>query len=303
MKKTNMNSLEHLPKIRGTYRENAEMSRTNWFSVGGKAEILFKPKDLDDLQFFLKNRPLNLPIEIIGVGSNLLVRDAGIKGVVIKLGREFTKIELHENEIHVGAACLNVNLVNFCLENSVSGLEFLIGIPGSIGGALAMNSGCYGSDVSEHLVSCVMVDLEGNLLNLSNAEMNFSYRSNGLKKKVIFTKAIFKIQKSDKSEIKAKIDEITTKRENSQPIRKKTGGSTFKNPEALKAWQLIDDAGCRGLRLNGAMISEQHCNFMINENSATAADLEELGEIVRKKVKEKTGVSLEWEIKIIGEKS
>ncbi|MFN7039401.1 MAG: UDP-N-acetylmuramate dehydrogenase [Alphaproteobacteria bacterium] len=296
-----MRLLDYLPKVQGTYRENASLSKTNWFNVGGPAEILYKPKDAEDLAFFLKNKPRNITYIVIGCGSNLIVRDKGIEGVVIKLTREFTSCIADKDLITVGAGCLSYNLAMFAMNNSIGGIEFLSGIPGTIGGNLAMNAGAYGGDISSILQTAILLDDQGNFHELTSNDIGYFYRGNNLPKNWIFTACKLKGYIEDYNIIKVKIDDISIKREQTQPVRTKTSGSTFKNPiEGKKAWQLIDEAGCRGLKIGGAIVSEKHCNFFINENNATAKDLEILGEEVRKRVKEKTGVELEWEIKIIG---
>ncbi len=291
-----------LPKIRGSYRFNANLSKTNWFNVGGNAEILFKPKDIDDLVFFLKNKDSDLNITIIGVGSNVIIRESGIAGVVVKLGKEFAKID-HKNEIlSVGAGVLCSNVALYSKINALSNLEFLTGIPGGVGGSVAMNAGCYNNEIADYLISAIAVDYAGNILELKNEDFKFSYRKNELAADFMILEAKFEVKNSEIAEVSAKIAEFNKKREESQPIRSKTGGSTFKNPKNTnkKAWQLIDESGCRGLSVNDAQMSEKHCNFMINNGKATAQDLINLGNLVIDKVREKTGIILEWEIKIIG---
>lgn len=295
-----------LPQIKGQYRQNAELK--NWFNIPAKAEVLLRPHDLHDLQFFLKNKPQNLAITILGAASNVIIKDGGIKGVVIRLGGEFAKISHQENLITIGAACLCANAALYTKNIGIANLEFLTGIPGSIGGAIAMNAGCYGSDISEILVSATALDFEGNLIELKNSDFGFYYRGNKITKmqNLIFVEATFKGTKSTPEAVATKIAEFNFKREEAQPIRAKTGGSTFKNPNPLdlsakKAWQLIDEAGCRGMIDGDAQISEKHCNFMINRNQASAKNLIDLGNKVQKLVQEKTGSKLEWEIKILGE--
>ncbi len=295
------NLINRLPKVVGSYRENADLSKTTWFNVGGNADILFRPHDVNDLAFFLKNKPLDIPVTILGVGSNLLVRDGGIRGVVIKLGRNFAQVKNYDNIIEAGGACLCYNIAMYAKENSISDLEFLVGIPGSIGGATFMNAGCYGSDISSILIDAQIVDEAGNINTVTPKDIGYIYRGNTLPHGIIFTKARFKGTHKDQNIIAQRIEEITKQRNDSQPIKSKTGGSTFKNPTNLRAWQLIDEAGCRGLTIGGAQISHLHCNFLINNGNATAKDIEMLGEEVRKRVKEKTGIELEWEIKIIGD--
>jgi UDP-N-acetylmuramate dehydrogenase len=292
-----------LPKVRGTYRKNAELK--SWFDVGGKAEIMFKPADIEDLRDFLKNCPKEIPINILGAASNVIIRDEGVKGVVIRLGGEFAKISHEENLIKAGAATLCGNVALYSKNYGLANLEFLTGIPGSIGGAIAMNAGCYGFDISQVLVSATALTYQGELLELKNSDFNFFYRGNKIAKNFIFVEAIFKTEKSSVEAVSKKINECNLQRELAQPIRAKTGGSTFKNPnpqnpQLKKAWQLIDEAGCRNLKKGGAEVSNKHCNFLINSNMASAQDLIDLGNEVQRKVQEKTGVKLEWEIKILG---
>ena len=292
--------IHQLPQVRGSYRENFKLSNVTWFGVGGPADILFKPADIEDLKLFLKEKNPQIPCMVLGVGSNLLVRDGGIRGVVIRLGKGFTDITHNDNELIVGAGTLDVNVSQYCLENSLEGLEFLSGIPGVIGGALVMNAGAYGQEIADHLIKLEALDPKGNLVILNKEDCGFKYRSSSLSEELIFTKAYLKVKPGNKAEIQEKIKNIQQQREESQPIRTKTSGSSFKNPPGHKAWQLIDQAGCRGLRLGDAIVSEKHCNFLINLNNANAADIENLGELVRKKVFENSGIMLEWEIKIVG---
>ena len=295
-----MSLIEKLPKVRGRYRENASLAKVTWFQVGGEAEVLFKPEDAEDLQFFLANKPKDIPVYVIGVGSNLLVRDGGLKGVVIRLGRGFANIKIDGDKVISGAASMDVNVANFAAENGIGGLEFLVGVPGTIGGALAMNAGAYGAEVKDVLTSAKAIDGDGKIHNISNKEMGFSYRINSINKDWIFIEATFQGKKQERETVFKSMNEISSQREATQPIRAQTGGSTFKNPPNKKAWQLIDEAGCRGMKLGGAQVSEKHCNFLINTGNATASDIEMLGEKVREMVKEKSGVELEWEIKRIG---
>jgi len=281
-------------------RQNADLSKTNWFRVGGPAEWLFRPEDVNDLSAFLALLPLDIPVTVLGVGSNVIVRDGGIDGVVIKLGRGFTQMSAEGELLTVGAACLDLNVAQYACENNLAGLEFLSGIPGTIGGAVFMNGGAYGSDTSQVLVEAEIVERSGKIRTLSNAEMGFSYRHSALPEGAIVTRAVFKMQAGNKENIAGKIADIQKSREDTQPIRARTGGSTFKNPEGHKAWELIEKAGCRGLTIGGAQVSEKHCNFLINIGTATAADLEALGEEVITSVKDKTGIILEWEIKRMG---
>ncbi|NBV06310.1 MAG: UDP-N-acetylmuramate dehydrogenase [Proteobacteria bacterium] len=291
-----------LPQVRGNYRENVELK--SWFDVGGKAEILFRPSDIKDLQDFLKNCPKEIPINILGAASNVIISDNGVKGVVIKLGGEFAKISQEGNSIRAGAAALCGNVALFSKIVALSDLEFFSGIPGSIGGAIAMNAGCYGSDVSQTLISATAIDFAGNLFELKNSDFDFFYRGNKISKNFIFVEGVFKTTKSTSEAVNEKISKLNQQREAAQPIRAKTGGSTFKNPDPLnplakKAWQLIDEASCRGAVEGDAQISEKHCNFMINRKNASAKDLINLGNRVKKLVKERTNIDLEWEIKIL----
>lgn len=292
--------MHNLPKVRGQYRFNAHI--TNWFDVGGKAEILFKPEDIDDLAFFLKNKSPIIATTIIGAGSNIIVKDKGIKGVVIRLGKGFNNIEINgDNAIKAYGACLCANVANFARDNGLAGLEFLSGIPGSLGGAIAMNAGCYNSDISQILVSATAMDQNGNIVELARKDFDFAYRSNNLASKYIFISAVFSVKKSSFEDVSIVMQKFQKSREETQPIRAKTGGSTFKNPKnsTKKAWELIDQAGLRGFSVNDAEISSKHCNFLINKNNASAEDLINLINIIKKKVKDCSGVDLEEEIKIL----
>jgi UDP-N-acetylmuramate dehydrogenase len=290
--------IKKLPKVRGAYRENVELK--SWFDVGGKAEILFRPADINDLQDFLKNCPKEIPINILGAASNVIVRDEGVKGVVIRLSGEFAKIMQEEENIRAGAAALCGNVALFSRNAALDKMEFLTGIPGSIGGAIAMNGGCYGSDMSQILISAKALDFDGNVIELKNSDFGFYYRGNKISKNFIFVEAVLKGEKSTAENVSKKITELNQQREQAQPIRAKTGGSTFKNPQNNSAWKLIDEAGCRGMIEGDAQISEKHCNFMINRGKASANNLIDLGNKVKKLVKEKSGIDLEWEIKILG---
>ena len=286
-----------LPKIRGTYRKNASLK--TWFNVGGRAEIMFRPLDIEDLQFFLKNCPKNIPIQILGAGSNVIISDEGVKGVVIKLPAAFSDISHEGDLIKAGAANLCANIALYSKNAQLSGIEFFSGIPGSVGGAIAMNAGCYGDDIAKILVSAKAIDFDGNIFELENADFDFFYRGSKISKNFIFIEGTFKLEKSTSQIVGDKILQLSKKREEAQPIRAKTGGSTFKNPTSKRAWELVDEAGCRGKIIGDAQISPKHCNFMINRGNATASDLIELGDEVKRLVKEKSGVDLEWEIKII----
>jgi UDP-N-acetylmuramate dehydrogenase len=295
--------IKTLPEVKGAYRPNYQLAKINWFNVGGPAEVLFRPEDAQDLAYFLKHKPADVPVTVIGVGSNLLVRDGGVAGVVIRLGRGFTEMQVDEDILTAGAACLDGNVALFAQQEGVGGLAFLSGVPGTIGGALRMNAGAYGTEMKDVLIEAEAIDGQGNIHTLSNEEMGFSYRHCNVPSDWIFTRAVFKGTKEAPKDIAERMKEITEKRETTQPIRERTSGSTFANPEGHKAWQLIDDAGLRGFQVGGAKISEKHCNFMINSENATAADLENLGEEVRRRVKEKSGIELRWEVQRIGEKT
>ena len=281
-------------------RENADLAKVNWFQVGGRAEVLFKPEDAKDLADFFFEKPQDIPTTIIGVGSNLLIRDGGINGVVIRLGRSFADCVAQGDRLIVGAGCLNSNAVLLAKEHNIGGLEFLSGIPGSIGGALAMNAGAYGIETKDVLIEAEAIDQQGNLHKLTPKQLKYSYRHSELPEGWIFTQAILQGKIENPEIIAARIAEISASRSSTQPIRSRTGGSTFRNPSERKAWQLIDEAGCRGLQIGGAQMSELHCNFMINTGNAKASDLESLGEEVRKRVFAHSGIMLQWEIKRLG---
>lgn len=281
-------------------RENVDLSKTNWFRVGGRAEWLFKPQDVKDLSVFLARLPTDIPVTVLGVGSNIIVRDGGIDGVVIKLGRGFVDIATQGTTIKAGGGLLVLNLAYFACEKEIAGLEFFIGIPGTVGGTVRMNAGAYENDVASVLIEAEIVERNGIVRRLSNKELGFTYRKSTFSESAIVTSAVFQGHAGNKKDIEKAMKEITDAREATQPIRTQTGGSTFKNPEGHKAWELIEKAGCRGLAMGGAKVSEKHCNFMINGGNATAADLENLGEEVIRRVKERTGITLEWEIRRIG---
>jgi len=290
-----------LPPVRGTLTYGAPLKDLVWFRAGGAAEILFRPADAEDLAAFLAAKPVDLPVSVIGVGSNLLVRDGGIPGAVVRLSSAFGKIETDGVRVRAGAAALDGAVARAAADAGIAGLEFLRGVPGTIGGALKMNAGCYGREIKDVFVEATAIDAKGNKIKLSSAEMNFEYRkAKGATDDLIFIEAVFEGTSDDPAAIRARMEELSANREASQPIKSKTGGSTFKNPPGHKAWQLIDQAGCRGLKIGGAQVSEKHTNFLINTGDATAADLETLGEEVRKRVKEKSGITLEWEIKRVG---
>ena len=299
-KRTPAGLIDRLPGVRGALTANAPVSRFTWFKVGGPAEVLFEPADVDDLAQFLAAKPADVPVTVIGVASNVIVRDGGIPGVVVRLGRGFTKIEVFGREIAVGAAAHDLTVARRARDAGIAGFEFLSGIPGSIGGALAMNAGAYGRDIKDIVAGAEAVDGQGRLHRLAPADLGLSYRASAVPADWIFVAARLRGEPGDKDAIQHCMDEIQREREGTQPVRTPTGGSTFRNPEGKKAWALIDEAACRGLRRGGAQVSNLHCNFLINTGGATAADLEGLGEEVRRRVKEATGFTLEWEIRRLG---
>lgn len=292
--------IDRLPAVRGRYRESAELSRVTWFRVGGPAEIMFRPADTEDLCAFLRGRPTDVPVTVIGVGSNLLVRDGGVPGVIVRLGGEFATIDVDGTDMIVGAGALDGNVAHAAALSNIAGLEFLAGIPGTIGGALRMNGGAYGREMKDVVATADAVAPDGTLHTMTPAEMGMSYRYSDVPGDWIFTGARLAGERGERAVIAARIKEIQEARAASQPVRTRTGGSTFKNPPDRKAWELIDAAGCRGLRVGGAQVSEQHCNFLVNHGTATAADIEALGEEVRRRVKDSSGIELEWEIRRIG---
>jgi UDP-N-acetylmuramate dehydrogenase len=271
-----------------------------WFRVGGPAEILFKPADVADLQDFLAGCPADIPVTVLGVGSNLLVRDGGIPGIVIRLGRAFAEIRTEGLRVHAGAAALDLNVALAARGAGIAGLEFLSGIPGTMGGACRMNAGAYGSDLSQIFAAAIALDRQGRLHRLDKDGMGFTYRHTAVPEDWIFCGVELAGNAGDSMAIQQRLNEIQAQREESQPVRARTGGSTFVNPVGRKAWALVDAAGCRGLTFGGAMVSEKHCNFLINTGAASAAEIEALGEKVRHRVKETSGVDLAWEIKRIG---
>ncbi len=289
-----------LPPVRGTYTYDAPLKDLVWFRAGGAAEILFRPADADDLATFLAARPADMRLSVIGVGSNLLVRDGGIPGATVRLSSAFGKIETNGTRVRAGAAALDAAVARAAADAGIAGLEFLRGIPGTVGGALKMNAGCYGHETKDIFVEATALDARGNKLTLTAADMAFVYRKSQARDELIFVEALFEGSLDRPDAIRARMEELNANREASQPIRSRTGGSTFKNPPGQKAWQLIDQAGCRGLKIGDAQVSEKHANFLINLGEAKAADIEALGEEVRKRVREKSGVELEWEIKRVG---
>ena len=290
-----------LPDLRGRLISNAQLADVTWFRVGGPAQVLFTPADEADLSYVLRKLPPEVPVLPIGLGSNLLVRDGGVPGVVVRLGRGFGDVEvLGASRIRAGTAVPDMKLARAAAEAGIAGLAFYRGIPGSIGGALRMNAGAHGRETREVLVSARAVDRHGDIHELSLADMKLSYRKCGLPADYIFTSAVFQGTPGDRAAIEKEMEEVARYREENQPIKERTGGSTFKNPPGQSAWKLIDAAGCRGLKIGGARVSEMHCNFLINESGATGEDVERLGETVRRRVRETTGVALEWEIIRLG---
>ncbi len=289
-----------MPELRGRMMANQTLDPYTWFRVGGPAQVLFSPEDPDDLAYFLKMLPAEVPVMVIGAASNTIVRDGGVKGVVIRLGRGFNDVAIEAgNRVRCGAGILDVLVARAAQKASIGGLAFLSGIPGTIGGALRMNGGAYGGETKDVLVEAYAIDRKGNRLTYTNADMGFSYRHCAVPEDVIFVGALLQGKPGDADAIAAEMADIKAKREASQP-RNRTGGSTFKNPPGRNAWKLIDEAGCRGLTVGGAQVSELHCNFLINLGNATAADIETLGETVRERVRAHSGVELEWEIKRVG---
>jgi UDP-N-acetylmuramate dehydrogenase len=289
------------PELRGRLTANQSLSELTWFRVGGPAQILFAPADEDDLAYFLARLPAELPVTVVGVGSNLIVRDGGLPGVVIRLSpRGFGEASAEGAVVTAGAAALDKRVAETSAAAGLAGLEFFFGIPGTIGGALRMNAGANGAETKDVLIEASGVGRDGRKHVFSNAGMKFVYRNSGVDPSIIFTSARFQGKPASSEAIRTRMNEVQAHREAAQPIREKTGGSTFKNPQGNSAWKLIDAAGCRGLRVGGAQVSEMHCNFLINTGDATAADIETLGETVRTRVKENSGIELQWEIKRIG---
>ncbi|MFZ0846229.1 MAG: UDP-N-acetylmuramate dehydrogenase [Pseudolabrys sp.] len=289
-----------MPQLRGQLLANQTLGEFTWFRVGGPAQAFFMPADEVDLAYFLQNLPAEIPVTVIGAGSNLIVRDGGVAGVVIRLGRGFNAVKIEADQrVIAGTAMLDVMVARAAQPAAIAGLAFLSGIPGTIGGALRMNGGAYGGETKDVMIEARGVDRQGNIRTFTNAEMGFSYRHCSVPEDVIFTSAIFQGRAGDPESIAAEMASIKSKREASQP-RNRTGGSTFKNPPGQSAWKLVDEAGCRGLTIGHAKVSELHSNFLINVDGATAADIESLGETVRERVKAHSGVELEWEIKRIG---
>ena len=295
-----MHLIERLPSVRGRLRADEPLARYTWFRVGGPAEVLFEPDDADDLIDFLAAKPGDVPVTVIGGTSNIMIRDGGIPGVTVRLGKGFSDIAVDGMRLEAGAAAADIHVAKKAEDAGLAGLEFRVGIPGTVGGALRMNAGAYGSEISAVFEAAKAVDLTGTVKDLSWSDMGFDYRHSDIPTDWIFISAVFKGELGDKHAIHARMTEIQEKREATQPVRERTGGSTFANPEGHSAWKLIDEAGCRGLRLGGAQVSEAHTNFRINTGDATAADLESLGEEVRRRVKDMTGIELRWEIRRLG---
>jgi len=290
-----------LPDLRGRLIANQQLAELTWFRVGGPAQVLFIPEDEQDLSYVLAQLPPEIPVIVISLGSNLIVRDGGVPGVVVRLGRGFSDIAVEEGaRICAGAAVPDVKVARAAQEAAIAGLSFLRGIPGAVGGALRMNGGAYGGETKDVLATARGVDRGGRIRSFTNADMHYAYRQCGVPEDVIFTGALFQGAPGDPAVIAAEMDKITESREATQPIKSRTGGSTFKNPPGRKAWQLIETAGCRGLTVGAAQVSELHCNFLINQGGASAADIETLGEMVRARVRETSAIDLEWEIKRIG---
>lgn len=293
-----------MPELRGRLLANEGLAPLTWFRVGGPAQVLFTPADADDLAYFLKHLPAELPVYVIGVGSNLIVRDGGVPGVVIRLApRAFGEVKVDGDIVAAGTAALDKRVAEVAASANLTGLEFLFGIPGTIGGALRMNAGANGGETKDILVEATAIDRQGVTHHFTNADMNFTYRASGADPSLIFTASRFRGKPSDAEAIRGRMAEVQAHRETAQPIREKTGGSTFKNPPGHSAWRLVDAAGCRGLKVGGAQVSEMHCNFLINTGNATADDIETLGETVRERVEATSGIALQWEIKRIGLKA
>jgi len=294
-------SVATLPKVEGKLTPDAPLAPLVWFKSGGHAEWLFEPKDVADLQNFLRDLDPEAPVMALGLGSNLIIRDGGVSGVVVRLGKAFAKVELTgELVLNCGGGASGILVSSTARDNGIAGLEFLRSIPGTVGGFVRMNGGAYGGEVKDILVDCDVVTRNGELVTLSAEELHYSYRHSELPVGAIVVAARFRGRLGDPEAIQAEMDRISASREASQPLRSKTGGSTFKNPDGQRAWQLVDEAGCRGLQIGGAQVSEKHTNFLINTGDATSADIEELGEEVRRRVQAKSGIDLQWEIQRVG---
>ena len=291
-----------MPAVRGQVVADAPLNKMTWLGVGGSAEILFTPADQDDLEFFLANQP-NAPLTVIGGGSNLLIRDGGIPGIVVHLGKTFDSLKIDGDKIICGAGVKNMEIARAAMEAGLSGFEFLCGIPGTLGGSIRMNAGAHGRSTADIVEEVTAFDIIGKKMVLPRSEIPFDYRTNALPDNWIFTGAVLKGTPENKENIQKRMTEYRQIREKAQPIGARTAGSIFKNPIGVKAWQLIEKAGCRGLKQGGAMISEKHCNFFINTGKATAQDFETLGETVQQRVFETSGITLEWEVRRIGVKT
>lgn len=294
-------NVAELPAVSGKLTENAPLAPLVWFKVGGPARYLFEPKDLDDLRSFLRDLDPAEQVMPLGLGSNLIIRDGGVRGVVVRLGKAFAKVTKADDvTLDCGAGASGILVSSTARDNAISGMEFLRSIPGTVGGFVRMNGGAYGGEVKDILVDCDIVLRDGQLLTIAVDELHYSYRHSELPDGAIVVAARFRGRLGNPADIQAEMDRISESREASQPLRSKTGGSTFKNPDGHKAWQLVDEAGCRGLQIGGAQVSEKHTNFLINTGDATSADIEELGEEVRRRVLAKSGIDLHWEIQRVG---
>lgn len=296
-----MSAVASLPALRGTAEPGGSLADFIWFRTGGPAEWLVRPADVQDLASFMAGLDPSAPVLPVGVGSNLIVRDGGVPGVVVRLPKAFAKVAAEPgNRIRAGGGAMGITVASAARDAGVAGLEFLRGIPGTVGGAVRMNAGAYGRDTSDILIEATIVLRDGLVETWPAARLGYTYRHSELPEGAVVVEALFEGAPGDKAAIGAEMDRIAAEREASQPLRSRTGGSTFKNPEGDKAWRLIDEAGCRGLTLGGAQVSEKHCNFLLNLGEATSAEIEALGEVVRERVKDKSGVTLEWEIQRIG---
>lgn len=290
-----------LPPVRGSLKADAPLAPLVWFKSGGAAQWLFEPKDADDLSDFFAMLDPDMPVTTLGLGSNLIIRDGGVPGVVVRLGKPFAKVErLDETTLVCGGGASGILVSSTARDAGIAGLEFLRSIPGTVGGFVRMNGGAYGRETADVLLSCEVVLRSGEQVTLLKDDLHYSYRHSNLTDGAVVVSATFQGHPGDPTAIQAEMDRIATAREESQPLRSKTGGSTFKNPQGHKAWQLVDDAGCRGLQIGGAQVSEKHTNFLLNTGNATSADIEALGEEVRRRVKDKSGIELEWEIQRVG---
>jgi UDP-N-acetylmuramate dehydrogenase len=292
-----------LPNVRGKLTPNAPLAPLVWFKAGGAADYLFEPKDLADLQGFLRDLDPAVPVMALGLGSNMIVRDGGVPGVVVRLGKAFARVAKRDDlTLDCGGGASGILVSSTARDNGIAGLEFLRSIPGTVGGFVRMNGGAYGGEVKDILIDCDVVLRSGDLVTLRNNDLNYTYRHSNLPEGAIVVAARFRGRPGEPAAIQAEMDRISASREASQPLRSKTGGSTFKNPPGHRAWELVDQAGCRGLVMGGAQVSEKHTNFLINTGSATSAEIEALGDEVRRRVREKSGVELEWEIQRVGRK-